>query len=246
MSGTNNGTRATGEPAQSPKAVDHPAPAKRPGRVSLWRRGDGVRLTAVVVLCLALGALVTWVLPYFGAPMRTGPLAWQDGGNVPLAAAPDPRSSSYGYAGRPDPVGHRFTYGTDVLTMPPGSDDTAVIRKVEPLGLGPGVRFLGSMLGSPDRRETWSEIDGWPPKDGQLHDPVPLDTPITSRTADEMGWELYLGFQITRPGSYASDGWEVTYEVNGRTYRHVVPARVVVCTPEAPTQGRFCAHPEDP
>jgi hypothetical protein len=189
--------------------------------------------------------LVTWTLPYFGVPMRTGPLAWQGVGDVPLAAAPDPRSVSYGYAGRPHPVGYRFTYGTDVLTMPPRDDDTAVIRQVKPLGLGRGVRFLGALLGSPDRRDTWSRIDGWPPTKGRLHDPVPLDTPITPRSTDGTGWELYLGFEITRPGYYVSDGWQVTYEVNGRTYRYVVPAKVVICTQEALARGRFCPFPED-
>lgn len=214
-----------------------------------WRRGDGLRLAVAIVACVLLGYAVTWALPYAGVPMRTGPLAWRDGGDVPLAQAPDPTSISYGSAlgsrAYPLHVGDRLTYGMDVLRMPSRSHDSAVITKVEPVGLDRGVRFLGAMLGSPHRAETWQVVDGWPPRDGRLHDPVPLDTPITSRTTDGMGWELYLGLQITRPGYFVSDGWQITYQVGARTYRYVVPAQVVICTPQALTAGGDCPTPWD-
>jgi hypothetical protein len=225
-------------------------PTKPPFAVSplWWRRGDGLRLAVALLVCVLLGCALTWGLPSAGVPLRTGPLAWRQGGDVSLAAAPDPTTISYGSAlgsrSNPMRVGDRFTYGMDVLRMPPHSRDTAVVTKVEPVGLDRGVRYLGAMLGGPRRGETWQVIRTWPPRAGRLHDPVPLGTPIT-QTAAEKGTELYLGLQITRPGYYVSDGWQITYQVSGRTYRYIVPAQVVICTPQVLNQGGNCPWPQD-
>lgn len=78
-------------------------------------------------------------------------------------------------------VGDRFTYGLNVLSLPRGSDDTAVIASAA------------------ERTETWQVIEGWPPMAGPVHDPLPLSAPITARSVYERGWELFLGFEIDCP-----------------------------------------------
>jgi hypothetical protein len=176
-----------------------------------------------------LGAVATWGLPYLGVPTDPGPLH---------------RGGAHGSALDDYDVGDSFTYGMNRLVMPKGTDDTAVITEVNVVGLDPGLRYLGARLGSPERRETWQVVDRWPPR-GPVHDVVPLATPITSESADPAGWELFLGFEVTRPGYWVSDGWEITYEVNGRAYRYVEQAQMVVCTPEALTRRGHCPFPED-
>lgn len=216
------------ETDQAPPAGKPASPAVSPHGL-WWRRGDGLRLLLATVLCVCLAALVTWVPPYFGVPNEPGPL-YRGGGHG---------SALDGYD-----VGDRFTYGVNVLTMPRDTDDTAVVTDVKVVGLDPGLRYLGARLGSPERTETWQVVHRWPPR-GPVHDVVPLSTPITSRSADGMGWELFLGFEVTKPGYWVSDGWEITYEVNGRTYRYVEPAEMVVCTPEALTKRGECLFPDE-
>jgi hypothetical protein len=160
--------------------------------------------------------------------------------------APGPLDRGCGHVSAIDDyeVGDRFTYGMNVLTMPKNTDETAVITDVKAVELDDGLRYLGASLGSPARTETWQVVDRWPPR-GPWHDVVPLSTPITPESVDRNGWELFLGFEVIKPGYWVSDGWEITYEVNGRTYRYVEPAEMVVCTPETRTKSGECPFPGD-
>ena len=183
-----------------------------------------------------LAALLTWLLPYAGHPLYTGPL--DRDGSRPVAMQDTEVAHS---SAMPWQVGRPFTFGLDVLELPRRSDQPAVVRSVEPVGLDQGLRFLGARLGSADRTTTWQVIRQWPPR-GPGHDPVPLSTPID---ADPMGWELYLGFQVTRPGYYVTDGWRVTYEVGGRTYQYQVPSQLVVCGRQVLPARPHCPFPAD-
>jgi hypothetical protein len=201
-----------------------------------WQPGDGRRLLTLLGVSVVLAALLTWLLPYVGPPLYTGPLDWD--GSRPIAMqATEPAWSS----GMPSQVGKAFTDGLDVLSLPKGSDQTAVVESVEPVGLDPGISFLGARLGSPERAETWQVIRQWPPR-GPAHRMVPLSTPID---AAPKGWELYLGFQVTRPGYFVSDGWLVTYEVGGRTYRYQLPSQLVVCGRAVMPKDPHCPFPRD-
>lgn len=112
-----------------------------------------------------------------------------------------------------------------------------MIKDVEVIGLDDGVRLLGARLGGPNRHlGAWQVLH---PKT----DPRPLDTPITPR-AEGRTWELFTGFEITRPGRFLSEGWRITYEVDGRTYRHTIPARVLICTRHEDGSSRKCPAPD--
>ena len=139
-------------------------------------------------------------------------------------------------------VGDRFTYGLNVLSLEaPG---TAVIQDVRVVGLEDGVRFLGARLGGPNRRMgSWQVLPTWPPRHPRL-DPRPLTTPITSRSVDPIGWELFIGLEVTKPGRFLSEGWRITYEIHGRTYQQTVPARILICTRHADGSRRVCPPPD--
>lgn len=219
-------------PAADVQSALASTPPGRPGRGHLkaiwWQPGDGRRLSAILSAALALAALLTWLLPYVGVPMTTGPMY---------------RGGAHGAALDEFDVGDQFTYGMNVLTLPKASNQVAVITDVDVIGIDRGVRFLGGRLGSPDRTETWQLMQAFPPR-GPRHDVVPLSTPITSQSADENGWELFIGLQITKPGYWVSDGWRITYEVNGRTYQYDEHAELTICTPDALTPAGTCPFPQ--
>jgi hypothetical protein len=174
-----------------------------------------------------LAGLLVWALPYAGVAVSEGPIHKEN----PHAAALDTFQ-----------VGDRFTYGLNVVSIE--GTGTAQIKDVRVVGLDDGVRYLGAMLGGPDRRiGSWQTLHTWPPTHPKT-DPRPLPTPITSRSANPEGWELFIGLEITEPGRFLSEGWRVTYEVNGRTYRHTIPARVRICTPDQDGAPRKCPVPD--
>ena len=201
-----------------------------------WQPGDGLRLLGLGGLSVGLAAVLTWLLPYTGPALYTGPL--DRNGSQPV----DAQHVDHAYGSvRQLHVGDRFTDGLSVLELPRGSTQRALIRTVQPVGLAPGLRYLGAMLGSPHRQETWQGLTQWPPPPGARHDPVPLSTPVT---AAGRGWELYLGFEVARPGRYVTWGWRITYEVAGRTYQYTEPAQIVVCTPRFGASRGRCPDPD--
>jgi hypothetical protein len=167
-----------------------------------------------VVLTGSLVAATVWLLPYVGVPVSAGPLE---------------RVNAHGTALDDFRVGDRFTYGLNTVTLT--GADSATITDVQVVGLDDGIRFLGARLGGPNRDiGSWQILPSWPP----VHPGVdlrPLNTPITAKSADPIGWELFLGFEITRPGTFTSEGWQVTYRSDGRTYRSTIPAFIRVCVP---------------
>jgi hypothetical protein len=205
--------------------------AENQGRLRslLWRSGDTRRLLMALAGSVVLGLLATWLLPYAGVPQSGGPLD-QGGGHGSALSQYD--------------VGDRFTYGMNVLAMPDGSTDKAIVRDVRVVGLDEGMRFLDARLGGPERKETWQVIDGFPPSKREFA-VVPLSTPISEDSARSggRGWELLLGFEITKPGYWVSDGWEITYEVNGRAYRYVEETQMVVCTRAVQKTKNECWFP---
>jgi hypothetical protein len=195
-----------------------------------WQPGDSRRLAALLLASITIAALGHLLLPYAGIPTSTGPL---DRGTGPHG------SSLSNYT-----AGERFTYGLDRLALREGTDDTAVITEISVIGLDPGLRYLGARLGSPYRDETWQAIPEWPPVPKALFDPVPISTPITSESVHPKAWELLLGFEVTRPGYFVSDGWRITYEVDGRTYRLELPSQLVVCAGVRIAKDGSCPFPE--
>ena len=76
-----------------------------------------------------------------------------------------------------------------------------------------------------------------------MHDSLPLSTPITARSVDDRGWELFLGFEIDRPGHFFSDGFAITYRMDGRAYHYVLQSQLVVCTPRSVRTDGNCPAP---
>jgi hypothetical protein len=187
-------------------------------------------MTGLLLASVAIAALGHLLLPYVGIPTDTGPMD---------RATPPHGSSLSQYT-----VGERFTYGLDRLALRAGLEETAVITDITVLGLDPGLRYLGARLGSPQRDDTWQAIPQWPPKPGALFDPVPITTPITSESVHPKAWELLLGFEVTRPGYFVSDGWRITYEVNGRAYRYEMPSQLVVCAGVRTAPDGSCPFPD--
>ncbi len=177
----------------------------------------------VGVVCAA--ALVWWLLPYLGVPVSSGPL---EGGAL--------GESTFGGSGYRLHPGSTFTYGMAVLRLPAGHGP-ATITSVHVDGLQPGVRYLGARLGAPDRQESDQVVTGFPPGVGAVHATRPLRTPVT---ATDGGWELYLGFQITRPGAYVARGLDITYRLGGRTYRTSTTGDVAMCTPAFAGRHGYC------
>lgn len=185
------------------------------------RRLPGLAVAAVVV------AVLVWALPYVGVAVSDGPMRRSN----PHAAALDMFK-----------VGDRFTYGLNSVSIE--GTGTATIKDVDVVGLDDGVRFLGAWLGGPDRRiGSWQILDTWPPRHPRT-DPRPLTTPITSGSVDPIEWELFIGLEVTKPGRFLSEGWRITYEVDGRTYRHTIPARILICTRHEDGSPRKCPVPD--
>jgi hypothetical protein len=174
-----------------------------------------------------LATLVVWALPYAGVAVSEGPMRREN-----------PHASALDMFG----VGDRFTYGLNVVTIE--GTGTAIIKDVRVVGLDDGISFLGARLGGPERRiGSWQIFHTWPPRHPKT-DPRPLSSPITSRSVEPIGWELFIGLKITRPGRFLSEGWRVTYEVNGRTYRRTIPARILICTRHEDGSPRKCPVPD--
>jgi hypothetical protein len=171
--------------------------------------------------------LVVWTLPYAGVAVSEGPMRRTN----PHASTLDMFK-----------VGDRFTYGLNTVSVE--GTGTAIIKDVRVVGLDDGVRFLGARLGGPNRRlGAWQLLPGWPPRHPRT-DPRPLTTPITSRSVDPIEWELFIGLEILEHGRFLSEGWRITYEVDGRTYRHTIPARILVCTRHQDGSPRKCPVPD--
>jgi hypothetical protein len=187
-----------------------------------WRRFVlGMAVVAGVL------ALLAWRLPYAGVAVSEGPIH-----------RTNPHSSALDMF----KVGDRFTYGLNTVSIE--GTGTATIKDVRAVGLDDGVRFLGAQLGGPNRRiGAWQILHTWPPRHPKT-DPRPLHTPITSSSADPIEWELFIGLEITEPGRFLIEGWRITYEVNGRTYRHTIPARILICTRHEDGSPRKCPVPD--
>lgn len=179
-----------------------------------------------VAAVVALVALGVWTLPYAGVPLSAGPIH---------------PSNAHGTALDMFDVGDRFTYGLNTISL--AGTHAAVIKDVEVIGLDDGVRFLGAQLGGPDRKiGAWQILETWPPRHPKT-DPRPLGTPIPPES-EGRDWELFIGLEVTAPGRFLSDGWRVTYEVDGRTYRHTIPAYVLICTRDEGGSTRKCPLPD--
>ena len=175
----------------------------------------------------AVVALLVWTLPYAGVAVSEGPIR---------------RTNPHSTALDMFQVGDRFTYGLNRVSIE--GTGTATIKEVRVVGLDDGVRFLGARLGGPNRRVgAWQILHTWPPRHPKT-DLRPLMTPVTSRSVDPIEWELFIGLEITQPGRFLSEGWRITYEVDGRTYRQTIPARILICTRHEDGSPRKCPVPD--
>jgi hypothetical protein len=159
-----------------------------------------------------------------------------------MSAGPLERENAHGAAVDDFRVGDRFTYGLNTVTLI--GADSATITDVQVVGLDDGIRFLGARLGGPNRDiASWQLLPSWPP----VHpgsDLRSLDTPITAKVADPIEWELFLGFEVTRPGTFTSEGWQLTYRSGARTYRTTIPAFIRVCVPRSGQPTLTCPVPD--
>lgn len=178
------------------------------------------------VVAASLTCLIVWLLPFAGVAVSEGPIR-----------------KPHAHAAVIDmfDVGDRFTYGLNTLMIQ--GNEPAVVTNIEVAGLDPGVRFLGAMLGSPSRRANSQIIDHWPPRQ-PAHEVRPLSTPVTPSSEDRAGWELFIGLEITEPGRFLSDGWLINYRVSGRTYRYVMPARLMICATADGSTDTKCPMPD--
>jgi hypothetical protein len=138
-------------------------------------------------------------------------------------------------------VGDRFTYGLNTLEIQ--GNKPAAVTNIEVAGLDQGVRFLGAVLGSPRRHANYQIIDHWPPRH-PAGDVRPLSTPVTPVREGPAGWELFIGLEVTKPGRFLSDGWLITYRVSGRTYRYLMPAKLMICATADGTTDAQCPMPD--
>ncbi|HET9860031.1 MAG TPA: hypothetical protein VFQ19_09655 [Nocardioidaceae bacterium] len=118
-----------------------------------------------------------------------------------------------------------------------------MVTDVAVVGFESGLRYLGARLGSPERAETWPVIDGWPPKAGPVHDLVPLSTPDHRSLCRRKRLGTMSGLEIVRPGHFFSDGFAITYRLNGRTDHYVLQSQSAVCTPRFVRADGHCPVP---
>lgn len=202
--------------------------------------GDGVlrafrvRLLAVSAVVIAAGVAGVAGLAGtgFGTPRLGGPL-------VPPAP--------HGFV-MTQRVGHVFTDGVETLKLE--GTEPAVLRKVELVGTD-GLKIIGVSLVKPGRKVgTIQAIDGWPPKDPYLRPSDLMRKGIGARftpAAENPGkqsYELLVGLKIVHPGYLVRDGFRITYDVDGTTYRRFFPAQLAVCVSRHADPRDDCPIPD--
>jgi hypothetical protein len=168
----------------------------------------------------------------FGGPEAGGPL---------LPPAP------HGFV-MTQPVGHVFTDGVETLKLE--GTKPAVLRNVELVGTK-GLKIVGVSLVRPGRKVgTIQAIDGWPPRDPYLRSADLMRNGIgatftpSSENPAKQSYELLVGLKIVRHGYLVRDGFRITYDVDGTTYRRFFPAQLAVCTSRSLEQADGCPIPD--
>ena len=142
------------------------------------------------------------------------------------------------------PVGHVFTDGVETLKL--HGRKPAVLRKVDVVGTD-GLEVVGVSLVRPGRMVgTIQAIDGWPPKDPYLRPADVLSkgigatfTPAAENPGNQ-SYELLVGLKVIRHGYLVRQGFRITYDVDGTTYRRFFPAQLAVCTSKALENADGC------
>jgi hypothetical protein len=146
------------------------------------------------------------------------------------------------------PVGHVFTDGVETLKL--RGKKPAVLRKVDVVGTD-GLKVVGVSLVRPGRMVgTIQAIDGWPPKDPYLRPADVLSKGIGATFTPEaqnpgkQSYELLVGLKVIRHGYLVRQGFRITYDVDGTTYRRFFPAQLAVCTSKSLENANGCPIPD--
>ena len=145
------------------------------------------------------------------------------------------------------PVGHVFTDGVETLKL--DGKKPAVLRKVDVVGTK-GLKIVGVAMVKPSRKVgTIQAIDGWPPKDPYLRPADVMTTGIgatftpATENPGKQSYELLVGLKIVHRGYLVRDGFRITYDVDGTTYRRFFPAQLAVCTSKSLEKTDGCPIP---
>lgn len=176
----------------------------------------------------AVALLVGWVLASCGGAEPLGPLGQQ-------------RDSASGWSTSLE-VGHRFADGDLLLRLPRDVEDVVLVE-VEPLLSGDGLMPLGVAMALPDRPMAAVQmVDSWPPRDPDVPEFVEAVGATLSGAASwgdyefNRGYELFVGFEVVRPGRTTVQGYRVVYEHDGEQYSTVIPQTLAVCAHEVGTR----------
>lgn len=145
--------------------------------------------------------------------------------------------------GKDYPVGQVFTDGWEVLNL--HGHQNAVIDSVRQVRgpNGDGLKMLGLLLADPSRQEgSVGPVASWPPR----HFPHFTESAIVSTktiTPAKMGWELLIGYKVTKPGYLVRRGIVVNYHIGDQHYRYYDPAWMAICSAPKYVRTHTCPAP---
>jgi hypothetical protein len=143
---------------------------------------------------------------------------WASDGPV---RTPDPHASYLHFG-----PGEVFTYGLERVLLDGDLDGRLV--KVEVVGAGDHVEFLGARLAGPDRRVGSIQlIPGYPPANPDLGTLVPAAGATLTRS--RVGHELLVGLRVLEAGFATVRGLRIYYTVGGDRFQAFYDAQLVFC-----------------
>jgi hypothetical protein len=161
-----------------------------------------------------------------GASPSDGPV--DDTGRIgfPLAGPP-PNGFS-----RHEDVGARFTNG-QLVVFNLGDDDIRILDVTAEL-TGEGLVLLGSRLAGLERSIGSNQYeDRFPPQDANLGATVDAVGAVLppGRESATYGFEVLIGFEVTKTGRATVKSVDLTYEYKGVSRRQTFVSTMAICVP---------------
>jgi hypothetical protein len=125
-----------------------------------------------------------------------------------------------------------FTDGFALINLP--GTRPATILKIESIGGESTFEFLGAKLADPTRgTSTQQAMPGWPTRatGAKTYDPKNFVAQPLSKTANESGYEILMGYKIKSDKPAVRTGIRVTYRIDSKTYQAVLPSAFALCAP---------------
>jgi len=139
------------------------------------------------------------------------------------------------------PRAKAFTDGLEVIQVT-GHSPIEIVD-VGVLGATPGLEFLGARLGfQPNGTVAYQLLDGFPPADKKFVRIVPAVGATLEPLADSAHPpELLIGMRVNTSGVSSRKSIYVDYEAEGRRYRAIFPAELVVCSADVARDSKACS-----